>query len=487
MQVLGNDQTAGTGGSAYPHDNVEFRSASRRLPSLSANSLIVALLSPFLALTRVSVQKILLAVIILDIPLQFGTHLFYDEKLEDFGAMGGLSISAATIALAGLYFSWFIRRLANRKSEGRRPFHISRPLLLYLAIIAMSVFVAQDTSLAVFETCLFLESFLLYVYVANCMRTRQEVLFAVSVLLAGGLVEALVMIILSFTGVPGTIWGLPTHIHIEAVERGGFMRIGGTIGSANTAAGYFSILLSAVVSLLFTKLGWSYKLLAGAVLGFGGIALILTFSRGGWIALVVSMILFGLFLGRQRGLSLRAPIAVMVILALLYLPFGSLISARFLGDDKGSAESRIPLMNLAFRIFEDNPILGVGANNFSVVMGRYLTPEFRHGFLYAVHDKYLLVLSETGIGGLFAFLAFLFAALRRGWQCWNLHDNFLSPLALGFMVGIAGHMVHMNVDVFRGRPIQQLLWLVAALLVAMHRMGTEPSVLAAPSRVARDL
>jgi len=46
---------------------------------------------------------------------------------------------------------------------------------------------------------------------------------------------------------------------------------------------------------------------AGAVLGFGGIALILTFSRGGWIALFVSMILFGLFLGRQRGLSLRAP------------------------------------------------------------------------------------------------------------------------------------------------------------------------------------
>ena len=196
------------------------------------------------------------------------------------------------------------------------------------------------------------------------------------------------------------------------------------------------------------------------------------------------MILFGLFLGRQRGLSLRAPIAVIVILALLYLPFHSLISARLLGDDKGSAESRIPLMNLAFRIFEDNPILGVGANNFSVVMGRYLTAEFRHGFLYAVHDKYLLVLTETGIGGLLTFLAFLFAALRRAWQCWNLHDSFLSPLALGFMVGIVGHMMHMNVDIFRGRPIQQLLWLIAALLVAMHRMRTEPSVSAAPSRVA---
>src|SRR2546430_6471211 len=155
---------------------------------------------------------------------------------------------------------------------------------------------------------------------------------------------------------PTAIWGLPTLLHVESIARGGFMRIGGTVGSANTAAAYFSILLSAAVSLLFTNLGRAHKWLAGAVLGFGGIALILTFSRGGWIALVVSMILFGLFLGRQRGLSLRAPIAVIVILALLCLPFHSLISARILGDDKGSAESRIPLMNLAFRIFADNPI-----------------------------------------------------------------------------------------------------------------------------------
>src|SRR5207253_9187323 len=86
--------------SAYPHNRIGPLPAFRRLQSLSANSLIIALLSPFLALTRASVQKILLAVVILDIPLQCGTHLFYDERVEEFGAMGGLSISAATIALA---------------------------------------------------------------------------------------------------------------------------------------------------------------------------------------------------------------------------------------------------------------------------------------------------------------------------------------------------------------------------------------------------
>src|SRR5205823_677463 len=113
---------------------------------------------------------------------------------------------------------------------------------------------------------------------------------------------------------------------------------------------------------------------------------------------------------------------------------------------------------------------GADSHIFTVVMDRYLTPEFRHGFLFAVHNKYLLVLSETGAVGLLSFLAFLLDALRNGWQCWARQDRLLSPLALGFAAGIAGHMVHMSVDVFRGRPTQQLLWLIAGLLTAMLRV-----------------
>jgi O-antigen ligase len=206
------------------------------------------------------------------------------------------------------------------------------------------------------------------------------------------------------------------------------------------------------------------------VLALGGVALIFTFSRGGWMALALSVTLICLVGWRRRGFSLKTPIALLLILGMLYLPFQSVISARLFGDDNGSAQSRVPLMKLAFRIIEDNPVLGVGANNFTVVMDRYLTPDFRHSFLFAVHNKYLLVLSETGIAGLLAFLAFLLDAFRKGWQCWTRQDAVLSPIALGLAAGIAGHLVHMNVDVFRGRPTQQMLWLVAGLLTAMLRI-----------------
>ena len=80
-------------------------------------------------------------------------------------------------------------------------------------------------------------------------------------------------------------------------------------------------------------------------------------------------------------------------------------------------------------------------------------------------------LITKGMGGLFAYLAFLFAAVRMGWKCWKQNDGYLSMLALGITAAIIGQIVHMNFDVFRIGPVPELLWLLAALLVPMHRIG----------------
>jgi hypothetical protein len=52
----------------------------------------------------------------------------------------------------------------------------------------------------------------------------------------------------------------------------------------------------------------------------------------------------------------------------------------------------------------------------------------------------------------------------------------LSPLALGFVGGIVGNMVHQTVDIFHIRAIQGLLWLVAGLLPVMHRISADSPV-----------
>lgn len=236
------------------------------------------------------------------------------------------------------------------------------------------------------------------------------------------------------------------------------------------------MLLGPTLGILLTPLGRLYKGLALAALGFGTLGLILTLSRGGWLAFALTAtIVAGLAIWRG-WLPPSVPFLAVGVAAVLVFALQDVIIARLVEDDQGSAHSRIPLMALAFRIIEAHALLGIGANNFALVMLEYVTPnfsEYRGDWLFVVHNKYLLVWAETGLVGLLAFVGFLAATLLTGWRGWQLHDRLLSPLALGFTAAIAAHILHMAVDLFSGRPQVQTLWLCAALIAVIDRLGRE--------------
>ena len=70
--------------------------------------------------------------------------------------------------------------------------------------------------------------------------------------------------------------------------------------------------------------------------------------------------------------------------------FSAPIAARLSQDDQGSALSRVPLMKLAFNMIQEHPFIGIGANNFSIVLPKYLTSELRGEWLHIVHNQYLI-------------------------------------------------------------------------------------------------
>jgi O-antigen ligase len=120
-------------------------------------------------------------------------------------------------------------------------------------------------------------------------------------------------------------------------------------------------------------------------------------------------------------------------------------------------------------MINDHPIFGVGANNYVAALREYES-TFTGDWLYTVHNRYLLVWAETGIGGLVAFIWFFLTTIRRGWIGWRLNDPVLSPVALGFTAALAARMVHMFVDIFSDRAETQLVWVIAALVVSISRM-----------------
>jgi O-antigen ligase len=427
---------------------------------------MVVLLGGFFAVIVGNIRKLLLAVIVVEITFPIDIYLNYQTALADIGALGGLNISVTTMCLGALYALWLGNALIGSGDAPRPRWFVNPPLLLYLAWVALSIIVAGDKMLSVFEIFLLLQTFLLYIYIVSTIQTREEVVFIVTILLITLLLESLVMIGLRGIGRSIEI----ANILTARIDPGG--RVGGTVGSPNGAGGYLSLLLAPALSIWVARWVSWHRVLALSSFGLGVIALIFTLSRGGWLAFGISMFLLGVISWRRGWLSYKMPALFVSIGCVMALVFHDTILSRLLGDDRGSAESRLPLIDLAFQIIKDHPFVGAGANNFAPLIQSYDTPEFGGVWLYVVHNKYLLIWAETGFISLIAFIAFLVWTIYYGWRASKTAESSLAPLVLALSVAIVGHMFHLLFDLFNARTQIQLLWLCAAIIMVIARIST---------------
>ena len=125
-------------------------------------------------------------------------------------------------------------------------------------------------------------------------------------------------------------------------------------------------------------------------------------------------------------------------------------------------------------MIEDRPLFGYGAGNCHIAGQKYADQgKWRAEWYYTIHSKYLLVWIETGVLGLVTFLAVLGTGLYQGMRAWRLKDPFLAPLGLALSAALAGHGLHLAVDVFNSRTQVQMLWVILGLLAAVRILAEE--------------
>ncbi len=183
---------------------------------------------------------------------------------------------------------------------------------------------------------------------------------------------------------------------------------------------------------------WSNRPLALRVLNFayipfGGMALVLTGTRGATLA-SISTALFVLWALRHSSGALRAMALAAVlcvgVLVYFYAPRGMLdristaTTATQLGQQGGALSGRWSIWSASIDVWMHHPIrgIGVGAHRSAV------TPILGQSKIYKTaakqaHNTYVSVLTETGMVGGLLFLGVLlsvFARLRQlaGWQRW---------------------------------------------------------------------
>jgi putative inorganic carbon (HCO3(-)) transporter len=462
-----------------------FVAAVSTLPSQYTALLVLAFICLAGAVIVGSPQRLFLAVVLLDIPFHVGIHLNYQNNLANLGALGGLDLSVTTIALVFLYGLWFIEQLTRRTEPTRHVLGASLFPLLYLVFAVLSLVVARDVELSFFEVFLVIELVLLYIYLVGTVHSSRDIVFVVAMLLVGLLLESVLMIGLYFVRRDFSFAGINTRVDYDPLTFIHY-RVAGTVGSPNTAGGYLSMLLApAFCVLLIPGLqGW-LKWLGLSAFATGMVALVLTFSRGAWMATFISLVLVALFAWKRGWLDAKIPLTLVAVTFLVALPFAPTIAARLLGDDRGAGAARLPLDVIAWRMVLDHPLLGVGLNNYVLVMQNYVTPDLGQVWLYVAHNRYLLLWAEMGIGGFLVFVLFLLSTLRRGWAAWQFRDRLLSTLALALTAGLLGHMAHMLVEIFNGEQQQELLFVVAALIVAISRLQPEAGPAEVPAATQR--
>ena len=447
-------------------------------PLLGTIFLLGLVLSPFIFVIAIRIagnlKTLLLIVILLEIPINVDINYMFNDTIAEFDTVSGFNVSLTTLCLALLYARWFAEVVSRRPRPSPFSFpKISSPLIVYFTVVVLSIFMARVPLFSLFEINILIQAVLIYIYVLHAIQTREDLHLVITFLLIGLFLESLIMIGSRALGTT-VDFGI-IRFHVDPRN----LRVGGTIGSPNSAGSYLTLMLIIALSVISTQMSVWHKRLAAVSLGLGTVALILTLSRGAWGSFALGAVLFWFFAWRRGWLSLRIPIVMFICAIPITIVLRDFLITRLFESDGGSAASRLPLLKMAMYMIRDHWLLGVGSNNYAATLLDYLTPEFSMEWIVTVHNKYMIVWAETGIVGLIAFIWFLIETINHGWQVGKLNDRFLSPLALGFVMSMVAWMVHMNLEHFHNRPQVQLLLLVAGIITAMYNMAgltSEPGV-----------
>ena len=218
----------------------------------------------------------------------------------------------------------------------------------------------------------------------------------------------------------------------------------------------------------------------------GGIclaALVATDSRGGFVALVVTVAAIALFSGKFIRTSI-----VIILIGLAALPFVPASYIGEVGSIEGGAESygktegqemeRIYTWRRGWEMFLSNPVIGVGAGNFSWAISGFETTykaRVQRGARRqiagrAAHSIYFTLLPELGLAGTFAYLMIMIRSVWRARKTLRspvtVHEDgsmrmialFVGPALIGYSVA----------GVFISVLWYPMLWLLVSLAIVLH-------------------
>jgi len=298
--------------------------------------------------------------------------------------------------------------------------------LLLLIMGTISVYFSPDKHVGWYYLIKMLEGFGLLVLVINF---KLSYLNTAGILVLSGLVQSVLAIYQFLTQqVFASKWlGMAEQLSATAgtcvVESDCFrwLRAYGSFPHPNVLAGFLVIcFLLLVICLILARHHWE-KILLWICLPVILSGLFFTFSKGAFLALVISFIFMAIFIALSKDKKAQLILAHIIlagatILGLLALIYQDPFLTRLKGEKRleiKSQEERIVYFDQAKELIKGNWLTGIGLGNYTMALYNNDLIKFPSFSYQPVHNVYFLVASELGIFGFIIFILIIIEALRR--------------------------------------------------------------------------
>jgi hypothetical protein len=275
----------------------------------------------------------------------------------------------------------------------------------------------------------FIRCVVMFIVIVNVVRTENRL----NALLYLALV---VSVWLSCGAINDYRLGLLTVEGYRVAGRGG-----GIFGNSNDMALFLVTMVPIAIALFLRARAWLAKTVFGSAAVLMIAAIVLTYSRGGFIGLVVSLGFLAWHLGNKRRLEILIAGSVFVIGFLLLAPGGyglrlvSIVVPSL--DPVGSADARRGELIRSVYVALRHPVLGIGMGNYA--------PEMSYRGL-VTHNSYTQVAAEMGLAALYCYTMFIVDPLRKLRQL--ARETFSVPanssfyfLSIGLQAALLGYLV----------------------------------------------
>ncbi|MCL2099000.1 MAG: O-antigen ligase family protein [Oscillospiraceae bacterium] len=377
---------------------------------------------------------------------------------------GNLILTGAAPCIL-VFCCYFLKLIRGKRTFDFEIFDLF--VLMFCGLIFFGGFISVSRTGSIRPALVYLCFTLTYFTGVNMIRSKEMIMRCVAALTVSSFLVAGIGIYQNYFGIGDTRWQDETMFaNISG-------RIGSTFGNPNVLATYLTLVIPFIIISLGIYAQLKTKAFYGAGLVVTGLCLVFTWSRGSWLAFVLSCLVLFIILDK-RIIAVYAGAALLVPFLPVVLPENIIQRFISIGNITDSSTSyRVSIWQGTLRMLRNHFFEGIGIG---IEPYKLVYPEYALSGIESAphsHSLYLQICVEYGVIGLLVFVPLIFLFVQYCFTAMKkTGEKYLKLFTAAGFCAVMGFLLNGFTDlVWYNYRVYLIFWLVAAVTVGICRFA----------------